>query len=87
MLDKQDEISNFDQFIKAMAVFKRHMKPVESVSESDEQMTTQEILDKFQELMGVDMIDYKQMYDLLTAHGFIYDYVIDGFKWLIKTAE
>ena len=71
----------------AMCIFKKHMQPAESVSDSDEMLSTQEILDKFHEHMGEDVIDQETMYDLLTQHGFIYDYVMDGFKWLIKLPE
>lgn len=54
------------------------------MNESTDQMTTGEILDQFTELLGSDMIDRETMYDLLTSHGFIYDYFMDGFKWLLK---
>lgn len=75
------------QITIAMTVFKKHLMPAENLEEADETLTTQEILDKFHEHMGEDALDHEAMFDLLTQHGFIYDYVMDGFKWLIKTPE
>jgi len=76
-----------EQINIAMCVFKRHHRPTENIEETDETFTTQEILDKFHDLMGEDCLNHEEMYDLLTTHGYIYDYVIDGFKWLTKTGE
>lgn len=76
-----------EQLTIAMCVFKRHNKPAENVEESNEQLTTREILEKFTGLLGDNELDAELMYDLLTQHGFIFDYFMDEFRWLIKTEE
>lgn len=71
------------QLTIAMSVWKKHNRPAENTGESNKQFTTNEILEQFQALLGPEVIDHEMMYDLLTAHGFIFDYVIDEFKWLV----
>jgi len=75
------------QITVAMCVFKKHCQPAENLQEANEYLSTQDILNKFHELLGNDYLDHETMYDLLTSHGFIYDYVMDGFRWLIKMDE
>lgn len=76
-----------DQLDQAMQVFKRHFLPAEDTVNSDEQMTTQEIMDKFQSLLGEEIIDASTMALLLLDNGYKFDYILDEFLWLLKTSK
>lgn len=67
-----------------MQVFKQHFQPATNLKESDEQMTTEEIFDKFVELSYDEALTLPMIQELMTSNGFVYDYVLDGFKWLLK---
>jgi hypothetical protein len=65
-------------------VFKQHFEPAYTLKESEEQLSTEEIFDKFNELTHDPELTIDQIYDLMEEKGFRYDYVMDSFKWLLK---
>lgn len=73
-----------DKLNEAMQVFKQHYLPAANINESDEQLTTDEIWDKLQELFHDDYITNETVYKLMKEHGFIYAYHLECFKWLLK---
>lgn len=75
-----------EQLTQAIEVFSKHFSPARSVPEADETLSTTELLDKFEELLGEGNVDVSTLTKGLNEHGYIYDYVDDGFKWLLKTA-
>ena len=69
---------------KIMDVFRNHFAPAENLEESDEQMTTQEIFDKIEDLLKDEEITISSIHEALIESGYIYDYVMDSFKWLLR---
>lgn len=70
----------------AMEVFKQHLRPASSQEDADTTMTTAEIFDAFKEFLQDDSLDIDKFFKLLKEHGYTYDWVVDGFKWLLKTS-
>lgn len=77
MQDNLDEIMN---------VFLKHFTPASNILEADQTMTTEEIRNTFEEFFQ-DEINNENLINLLKTHGFKYDWVIDGFKWLLKSVN
>lgn len=71
---------------RCLSVFLRHHPPAATYEESDESFTTQDILDKFQELLGEEAIGRAKLCEMLSAKGYVFDFVEDGFRWLVKNA-
>ena len=67
----------------AMEVFKRHNPPAPDMDHSVDSMTTNQILEKFQNLLGEESIEKSVLCELLTQNGYVLDYVLDEFCWLI----
>lgn len=67
-----------------MINFKQHFAPAYTLQESEEQLTTQELYDKFMNLTYDPGFTVDLMHDLLTENGFRYDYIMDEFRWLLR---
>lgn len=69
---------------QAMEVWKRHNPPAPDKGQAVDAMSTNEILDKFQDLLGEENIDKNKLCELLTSNGYILDWIGDEFCWLIQ---
>lgn len=72
------------KFEEAMEIFYRRFQPTTSLDDSDEQFTTTEILEKFKEIVGEESVTNQIIIENLKKAGYIYDYVLDEFRWLLK---
>lgn len=73
-----------DSIHKALNNFLQHFEPAYKIEESDEQLTTSDVMERFQKLTGDTELTIEIVYDILIDNGFVYDYVLDEFKWLLK---
>lgn len=73
-----------EDIFRALTNFLQHFAPAYTIEESDEQFSTEEIFDRFLDITGDPELTRKMIHDLMRENGFVYDYVIDRFKWLIK---
>jgi hypothetical protein len=73
-----------ESLTRAMTVFKQHFEPAYALKESDEQLSTEEIFEKFNKLTFDPELTIDVIHDLMEENGFRYDYVMDSFKWLLK---
>lgn len=73
-----------ESLTRAMTVFKQHFEPAYTLKESDEQLSTEEIFEKFNDLTYDPELTIDKIHALMEENGFRYDYVMDRFKWLLK---
>jgi hypothetical protein len=73
-----------DKSEKAMQVFKKHYAPAANFADSDEQMTTRAIFDRFRDLTYDKSLKIDKFYDLMEQNGFQFIYFLDEFTWLLK---
>lgn len=69
---------------KALTNFLQHFEPAYKVEESDEQLSTSDIFNRFWNLTGDPELTLNLIHTILTERGFVYDYVLDEFRWLLK---
>lgn len=69
---------------RLISIFKKYYSPAGSIPEADEFMTTQAIYDKFFQLSYDPNFTIDKMQDLLERHGYVFDYFLDEFVWLLK---
>jgi hypothetical protein len=69
---------------KILAVFLLHFEPAASLSESDEQMTTEQIYEKINSFYPDAEFGMDDLFKHLEEAGFKFEWVQDEFKWLLK---
>jgi len=69
---------------EAMTVFMKQYQPAESIMESDEQLTTFEIMNNLVSHIGKKGVNLRSVYEKLQENGFQYEYVGNNFLWLLK---
>lgn len=72
------------ELIEAIKIFMDHYKPAKSYAESDEQLSTQDILEILKYHIGKKGINKRSVYNILKKNGFHYVYFLDGFVWPLK---
>ena len=70
---------------QAMDAFLEMYEPAETRGESDEQITTAEIVDSLSELIDTADDMNNSVYDILIMKGFTYKYFMGKFVWLLKS--
>jgi hypothetical protein len=69
---------------KIIAKFLQHFEPATSLSEADEQMTTEQIYEKINSFYPEADFGMDDLFKKLEEEGFKFEWVQDEFKWLLK---
>jgi len=72
-----------DNLRYAMTIFMDYYEPVSKLQDSDDQFSTDEIVDKMLEILPPDDISKAALFQLLMDNGYKYSFMF-GFKWLFK---
>lgn len=73
-----------DEIRQAMQIFNDYYKPALTLTDSDEQLTSTEILERLNSLLSDNTIGNNDIYSLMKESGYIYKVVFSEFKWLLK---
>jgi hypothetical protein len=69
---------------KILEVFLQHFEPAGDLSESDEQLTTEQIYEKINSFYPDAEFGMDDLFKKLEETGFKFEWIQDEFKWLLK---
>lgn len=62
-------------------------EPAYQLDQSDEQLTSKEIFDRIINVTGDFDFTIMQVAEYMEKSGFVFEYIFDEFKWLLKTKQ